>query len=403
LIAPVVAAPLLLALLLAEERASAGATPAGARAAAARVLEALAPAAVVLFDEPAPPRATGLLLGAKVGAPVAALQALLRDPARYQKAVPWFVRADPVTAPKSPAPSGPRRLAWELEVPLWNLEGELSLTPTAEGAEVRFLSGDLAPGVYRLSAVAAPGGSALWIDARANIRNLNFMTRRLAARDPRAEPAMTATAAWVLLRALTLEAEGRTGTAARWPKGARGAPDPERLDGRPLAALVAEAGVRLPLATVQVRPDGRLHGVTLAVATDANPSRLQAHLATPGAWRALPGWRSVDVRGSGQELRWEVDSTMPFVDFDAIWAVAPGPPLRARAVADDWTGAALRWDVAPAPGGRAVAALSLHGRVENTGYLPRRLMDAEPLLEHGLSLGLAYVVVLALVRALPAK
>ena len=47
-----------------------------------------------------------------------------------------------------------------------------------------------------------------------------------------------------------------------------------------------------------------------------------------------------------------------------------------------------------------MAVFSLHPRIETTGYLPRKLIEAEPLLEHGLAVGLAYVDAMALLRAL---
>ena len=46
--------------------------------------------------------------------------------------------------------AGPGRwLAWELEIPLWNLEGHLWLWPRADGATLELTSGDLAPGRFR--------------------------------------------------------------------------------------------------------------------------------------------------------------------------------------------------------------------------------------------------------------
>ena len=102
-----------------------------------------------------------------------------------------------------------------------------------------------------------------------------------------------------------------------------------------------------------------------------------------------------------------MDSSLPFVDFDADWSVFPGGPLRASADGGDWRGAVLGWDVvAGSPGGpaptaaTAAATLSLHPRLERTGYLPRKLIEAEPLLEHGLALGLTYVNAFSLLRAL---
>jgi hypothetical protein len=61
----------------------------------------------------------------------------------------------------------------------------------------------------------------------------------------------------------------------------------------------------------------------------------------------------------------------------------------------------MGWDVLPAA--PSVAVFSLHPRVETTGYLPRKLIEAEPLLEHGLALGLAYVDALALLAAVQAE
>jgi hypothetical protein len=58
----------------------------------------------------------------------------------------------------------------------------------------------------------------------------------------------------------------------------------------------------------------------------------------------------------------------------------------------------LGWDlVPPAP---ALAVFSLYPRVERSGYVPRKFVEAEPLLEHGMSLGLAYVDAVSLLRTL---
>jgi hypothetical protein len=429
-----VSVTVLLALGLAAPRVRAGAATDTDLALA--LLDQAPGAGVVVFAQPRPPAATPLTLAIEVKAPLARLRAMLADPDAYRRAVPWFVRADVrEQRPATPPYTGPlRRLAWELEVPLWNLEGELWLRPTAEGAELELVSGDMAPGRYALRALAREGRALLVIEGRANVRNANFMTRRLAARHALAEPAMTATATWVLLRALALEAErpGPRPLPARTPRATIAAPDPDRMDGAPLAAALARlrgANERRgpaggpAAAIVRWRPDGRLDHVIVAAALPAEAAAVRGHLAQPEAWRVLPGWKKIGATAlppaagapTERRVRWTVDSTMPFVDFDSIWEVRPGPPLRARAVDDDWTGATLRWDVVSASGdaggagagGRAgggagsVAALSFHGHVERTGYVPRRLIEAEPLIEHGLSLGLAYVNALSLLQSVP--
>ena len=106
----------------------------------------------------------------------------------------------------------------------------------------------------------------------------------------------------------------------------------------------------------------------------------------------------------GPELAWDVDSRFPFVDFDAVWSIRPGPPLRGLVVKGDARGAVLGWDIlAGAAPTTAIAVFSLHPRLETSGYVPRKFIAAEPLLEHGLSLGVAYVDAVSLLRSLQGK
>jgi len=44
--------------------------------------------------------------------------------------------------------------------------------------------------------------------------------------------------------------------------------------------------------------------------------------------------------------------------------------------------------------------MSQHQRIEQAGFLPRKLIEAEPFLEHGLTLALTVVEALSLVPAL---
>ena len=61
----------------------------------------------------------------------------------------------------------------------------------------------------------------------------------------------------------------------------------------------------------------------------------------------------------------------------------------------------MGWDVRAGPTATtSVAVMSLHPRLDSTGYVPRKLIEAEPLLEHGLALGLAYVDAVSLAAAL---
>jgi hypothetical protein len=396
--------------VVAAVAAQAGGAGPPAASPALALLEALPDGEAMLLEAP-PGARPRLVLAARVKVAPARLAALLADPEAYRRAIPAFVRADTVRG----GAGGARLLSWELEIPLWNLEGTLWMRPRPDGAELELAAGDLAPGRFLLRALPAPAGAGagavLVVEGSADIKGANWITRRLAARDPRAEPAMAATAAYVLLRALALEAErpGAPRAPPRWPRAPMSAPAPAALDGRALAAALARLAAGRPLrdaalVAVRNRPDGRLRVVEVGVLSTLSPAAVQAGLREPGRWQALPGWGEVTAGAATPAglVPWTVDASMPFVDFDSRWLVRPWAPFRASIQGGDWRGAVMGWDVAPAgaaPAG-AAAVLSLHPRVENTGYLPRKLIAAEPLLEQGLAVGLAYVDAVSLLRAL---
>src|SRR5204862_4530273 len=147
------------------------------------------------------------------------------------------------------------QVAWELEVPLWNLEGKLWLRAVADGADIQLAEGDLAPGSFQLRARPVAGGLLLTVAGQANMRDANWATRRLVKRSSLAEPAMTATAAWVLLRALVLEAE-RTGEVDPRRRPAVPPEAPAALDGTALARLARRLPAGQTVAAVRSRPGG---------------------------------------------------------------------------------------------------------------------------------------------------
>jgi hypothetical protein len=376
-------------------RGSAFALPAPESLPAALV--AVPGADLVFFDEARAGEQARVLAVARTKAPAAKLRAVMLDPQAYRRAVPSFRKVEVLARQGADVQVG-----WELEVPLWNLAGKLWLRPTADGVDIDLAEGDLAPGRFRLRARPLPDGVVLSVEAAANMREANWATRRLAKRSPLAEPAMTATTAWLLLRALVLEAERRD-TAVdprRQPQATMAPPALAAIDGTALGRLARDrltAGQAL--AAVRSAPTGRLDRVEVATPSKLAPPALARGLADPARWRALPGWHAVKPQAAHPWV-WEVDSRFPFVDFDATWAIQAGPPLRGQAIGGNARGAVLGWDLLPVASG-TMAVFSLHPRLETSGYIPRKFIQAEPLLEQGLSLGLAYVDALSLMRSQP--
>jgi hypothetical protein len=97
-----------------------------------------------------------------------------------------------------------------------------------------------------------------------------------------------------------------------------------------------------------------------------------------------------------------VEDNVAFVALDATWRIAYTPSARATVIDGATRGAVLAWQTYPAPEpepGRpasALAVLSEHPRLDSSGYVARKMIEAEPLMEHALALALTYADAAAL-------
>jgi hypothetical protein len=197
---------------------------------------------------------------------------------------------------------------------------------------------------------------------------------------------------------------------ARRPRAPPSPPPLAAIDGRLLAErwLASANTGAVALGLVKRAPSGRLSMVSIAVATRLPAATAGAALGAPESWRAFPGWKHVERvaaapgtsegRASVSAVDVDVRDNFPFVDFDARWRLWPGPPARAQAISGDGRGAIFGWDVlgtTPPRMPASAAVLSMYPRIEALGYVPRKFIAAEPLLEHGLALALAYADALA--------
>jgi len=373
------------------------------------LLDRLGGADLVLTNDPIAAHPVRVLVATRVAAKAEKILQVVATPASYKKAIPSFRRVDVVSRRVQAPGKVDLEVAWELDVPLWNLEGKLWLRPRADGADLELAEGDFAPGLFHVSVRPASGresrSSILTIEGQANVRDANMATRQLVQRSPLAEPAMTVAAVYVMLKSLAGLAE--TGAVGR-PKADMRAPDLSAIDGTRTgtAASTRPPGAAL-LAAVRSRADGRLARVEVALAL---PARAATRTASEPAFEtllALPGWKKVKVQR--QEPRictdpaapcYAVDTDLPLFSLDGTWKLRRHP-WRARMVAGDREGALMGIDLFSARAKAAsVLVLSEHPRLDRAGYAARKLIAAEPYLEHGLALALAIVDAVSLVPSL---
>jgi hypothetical protein len=360
-------------------------------------LLALGGADLAVIDTPVPGRAPSALVATRVAVAPAALAAVLADPRAYREAIPALVRAEVVDRRRAPgATVDEQLLQWELEIPLFNLKGKAWITPRAGGVDLTLVEGDLAPGKLAFTWAPANAGTILVLQSQANVRAAGWFFRRIASRSPFGEAAMNVTAAYVVLRAAAERALHPSDESARRPRAAPAPPAP--------AALITDAPAlsegpalrpflrRATVAAVRRADSGRLASVALVTPIAGDAPTLRDRLASPENWSAFPGWKKVKPLAGD---RVSVEDSLPFVDFETTWQLRRDRAGGFTAIAADGAirGALFAWDVRPAPGDwrPSLAVLSLYPRLEASGYIPRKFIAAEPLLEHGMALALAYV------------
>jgi hypothetical protein len=345
---------------------------------------------VVAFELPATPGAARVRGATRVRAPAAAVTAVMMDPARFDVLLPSLVRHEEVGR-RGEA----RVVAWELEIPLFNLEGTMELRPRPNGVELALIDGDLAPGRVVFEATPrADGGATLTVDARIDVRKSSWFLRKVMARSPWGEPAAVSAAIYAALRATALRAEHARDARTYRPAAALAPPTPGAPDGRalltpPLARLVARGAA----AIVASRPDGRLAGVSVGVPAREGRAALGARLADPRGWTAFPGWvvvRPMPPKNGGPPTV-VVEDSIPFVELDATWTALPGRARAWIAIAGAPQGAWFGWQLAERDDAAPVVVLTAQPRLDRTGSIPRRFIEAEPMLEHGLALALTFV------------
>ncbi|MBN2576628.1 MAG: hypothetical protein JXP73_18835 [Deltaproteobacteria bacterium] len=376
------------------------------------LLSRLGDADLVVMNNPQTARPVRVLLATRVAARPRVVRRIVTSPASYGEAMPSFRRVDLLARRKGQSGQTDLEVAWELDVPLWNLEGKLWLRPRRDGADLELAEGDFAPGLFHVSVRGEQAGkrerAILTIEGHANVRDANLATRQLVQRSALAEPAMTVAAAYVMLKSLArLAEEGAPGR----PRAAMSSAEPSTLDGtRTGAAVPACLPAAALLAAVRSKPDGRLARVEVALPLSLAGTKAAAAVHSPETFRALPGWKKVATVTAEPKVCtdplapcWAVENDLPLFSLDGIWKVRQRP-WRARMVAGERQGALMGIDLVPSPSpGSSMMVLSEHPRLDRAGYAARKLIAAEPYLEHGLALALTLVEATSLQRAFEAS
>jgi len=376
------------------------------------MLDRLGDADLVLVNDPLGTRPVRVLLATRVAASPEKARQVLIDPASYRKAMPAFRRVEVLTEREREPGLTELDIAWELEVPLSNLKGRLWLTPQEHGVALDLDAGDFSPGRFHVTATreksGKPNQSLLCVEGYANLRESNWALRQFLRHSVLAEPAITLAASYVLLKALAIFIE--RGRYER-PSAPMKAPDMSILHaGRAWRAASLLPPGKAVLGGVRSLADGRLGNVEVVLDLGTSVERASGRRLRPEVYRALPGWKKVALESNKPDackdvatLCWAVESSLPLFSLGGTWKIWPRL-MRARMVAGETKDAVMAVDILPGRSvGSATLVLAQQPRIHRAGYVAGKLVAAEPLLEHGLSLALTLLSGVSLGPALEKK
>ena len=126
-----------------------------------------------------------------------------------------------------------------------------------------------------------------------------------------------------------------------------------------------------------------------------------ADVNSPKRWCQVGGCRRISGQQTNSEQAtavWTVDFRVPFVDLDAVWRLnQKANVIKATTIQGDTKGAHWTWQQMAAENQAAAPwRFAVTPRLEQSGYIPRKLIEAQPRLRTAMALGLSYYQGIAL-------
>ncbi|MEK6609166.1 MAG: SRPBCC family protein [Myxococcota bacterium] len=339
-----------------------------------------------------------ITLVAVIHAPPKRVWDTLTDTERYPEFVPNVVKNQ-----TSKDTGAQRWVEFELEVPLFNLEGtnHYRFQPPAV-MEVETVAGDLKTGRWRWELYPLGENATLAVEyAYSDIRELNWALRKMIRGNKNIEHGSVLSAATVFMKALKQRAESRVG------RGPAARPDPKKAtkivlqslrdgaDSPDFAALdpLLDRGI---VALVQSFPDGRLHQAVLFARTYAAKEKVYAVAGRPERYDDfMPNIEAAELlEESSDDLRYsmKVKGLFLSIDFEARMRRGDGW-LRSDTTGGDLRNAHFAWEFVPQGSERTLTLHYINTDLRRNSWVIRQLIDREPFFEHGVNVATGLITI----------
>ena len=279
---------------------------------------------------------------------------------------------------------------WTLDLPLMGLDGtRLQRGRRPVMVESRGQTGNLRGSRERWELYPVPGGTLVAFYRALDIETGGFLLRTLVDLEPSTEAGANLSSGFIHMRGLAQHLT--SGPAPRPKPQARTGPVPPfvPLDlsrEAPLAKLTPLLDHGL-LAVIESHDDGSLRQVALLGAGKVPVAKIRAVVADATKYpEFMPNIsrQRVTQRDDGQlQLDWTIKTPVSSMSGTALMTVGT-ESIEVNAVSGDVSRARIRWRFVPIAKDRAVTVYYSYSDIRSASWVTRLLLNAEPLLEHGM-------------------
>ena len=363
-------------------------------------LTALAATGDVALIETTPEgRCKQVVIFALLDAPPARAWDVIMDVESYPKFLRTVVSVEVTGRQK-----GITAFEWELDVPFFNLKGSrMQRGHRPNLVEVRGQAGNLRGSRERWELYPVEGGkrtlAALY--RALDIETGGLLLSTMVKLEPSMDQGANLSTGFVHMRELAAHLAGRPALAPA-PK-ARTGPVPafRPLDLSPETLGPLEGLLRHgQLALIESHPDGALKQVALFTRVDAPPEKMKAIVQDPAKYpEFIPNFARQDVeRTADGKLRmdWALNVPLSSVEGVSMMTIEADGAVDVVAQSGDITRGRWRWEFHDGGAGATIPVHYVYSDVREASWVTKKLVDKQPLLEHGIVIASGTVAMTAM-------
>jgi ribosome-associated toxin RatA of RatAB toxin-antitoxin module len=290
---------------------------------------------------------------------------------------------------------------WELDLPVFNLKGTKALRGQRPHlVEARGVSGNFKESRERTELYPLEGGKkTLAVFYRAiDVASAGMLIKTMIKMEPTMEHGASLAAGFVHLRDIKRHVEGLPPPRSSHSEGAA-VPAFRRLDS---GAALAPVEKLLPFGTVALiesNDDGSLRQVVLFADVAAPQDRVHQVITTPERYpEFLPNLVEQKVKHLSDrklELEYEIDVPLANLEGTTVMEIEEGGGVEVVATGGDITRGRWRWELAPR-NGHTVPVHYAYSDVRETSFVVRKLIEQQPMFEHGIVVAASTVAILGI-------